>query len=95
LRLVQGLGHTPKPGFVALLAWLPSFVLTPLLWVAGRTRAVKDLGEFGPAEVRVLIDAMADAAQGKRQCSFPFAHDLSQRTTGMRAIGSSRDHRWP
>jgi 2-dehydropantoate 2-reductase len=65
LSLVQGLGHTPKPGFVALLAWLPSFVLTPLLWVAGRTRAVKDLGEFGPAEVRVLIDAMADAAPGK------------------------------
>jgi 2-dehydropantoate 2-reductase len=65
LEVVRGLGHSLKPGFVALLAWLPSFVLTALLWGFSRTAAVKDLGEFGPGEARELIDAMAVAAPGK------------------------------
>jgi 2-dehydropantoate 2-reductase len=65
LSLVQGLGHTLKPGFVSWLDRLPFFVLTPLMWATARTRAIKDLGEFGPVEVRMLIDAMAQAAPGK------------------------------
>ena len=45
LSLVQGLGHTLKPSFVPWLARLPSFVITPLVWAAARSRAIKDLGE--------------------------------------------------
>jgi 2-dehydropantoate 2-reductase len=63
--LVRGLGHTLKPGFVAAMAWLPQWMLAALLWAASRTRGVKDLGEFGPVEVRALIDSMAAAAPGR------------------------------
>ncbi|MEI9947747.1 MAG: hypothetical protein WDO74_01915 [Pseudomonadota bacterium] len=65
LALVQGLGHNLKPKPVAVMAALPTFVLTAATWAFARTRAVKDLGEFGPAEARALIDAMAAAAPGK------------------------------
>jgi 2-dehydropantoate 2-reductase len=63
--LVRGLGHTLKPKAVALMSGFPSFVLTAILWAFARTRALKDLGEFGPTEARALIDAMAAAAPGK------------------------------
>jgi 2-dehydropantoate 2-reductase len=62
--LVQSLGHTLKPKPVALMAAFPSLVLTAITWAFARTRALKDLGEFGPAEARALIDAMAAAAPG-------------------------------
>jgi 2-dehydropantoate 2-reductase len=65
LSLVQGLGHTLKPRPVAWMARLPAFVLTALTWALARTRALRDLGEFGPTEARNLIDAMAAAAPGK------------------------------
>lgn len=65
LDVVKGLGHTLKPGFVALMRQLPSFVLTLMLWASARMAAVKDLGAFGPSEARELIDAMAAAAPGK------------------------------
>jgi 2-dehydropantoate 2-reductase len=65
LALVRELGHTLKPAFVVWLARLPSFVLTALLWIFGRTAAVKDLAELGPGEARELIDAMAAAAPGR------------------------------
>ncbi len=63
--LVQSLRHTLKPKPVALMASLPSFVLTAFTWAFARTRALKDLGQFGPAEARALIDAMAAAAPGR------------------------------
>jgi len=63
--LVRALGHSLKPGFVPLLAALPAFVLTAMTWCFSRTASVRDLGEFGPAESRALIDAMAAAAPGK------------------------------
>ncbi len=65
LRVVRGLGHTLKPRLASLLAALPAWLLTTLLWMFGRTAAVKDLGEFGPHEARSLIDAMAAAAPGR------------------------------
>ncbi len=61
MALVRSLGHAIQPGFVALLARLPAPVLAGLLWAVGRTAAVKDMGAFGSAEVRSLIDAMAAA----------------------------------
>jgi 2-dehydropantoate 2-reductase len=65
LALVRELGHPLKPGFVAVLGGLPSFLLTALLWAFARTAANKNLGEFGPAETRALIDAMTRAAPGR------------------------------
>jgi 2-dehydropantoate 2-reductase len=65
LALVRGLGHLLKPGFVAVLGGLPSFLLTAILWAFARTAANKNLGEFGPAEPCALIDAMTKAAPGR------------------------------
>lgn len=65
LEVVRGLGHTLKPGMVALMARAPTFVLTIAVWMFSRTAANKNLGEFGPAETRALIDAMTAAAPGK------------------------------
>jgi len=60
--LVRALGHPLKPGIVAALARLPGFLLTALAWGFGRSTDAKNVGEFGPVEVRWLIDAMARAA---------------------------------
>lgn len=62
--LVRALGHDVRPGPIAAVARLPRFVLAPLLWLAARSSAVKDLGAFGPGEVRALIDAMAASSPG-------------------------------
>lgn len=64
LALVRALGHGLKPRLVSLLPALPAVVLTGAIWAFARTRANRDLGEFGPAEVRALIDAMTAAAPG-------------------------------
>ena len=65
LGVVRGLGHRLTPGFVGVMAALPSVVLTLMLWMFARLDANKNLGEFGPGETRALIDAMAAAAPGK------------------------------
>jgi len=62
LALVRSLGHTIKPAMVARLARLPFPLLTGALWLFSRTAIHKKLGEFGPEEVRGLIDAMVVAA---------------------------------
>jgi 2-dehydropantoate 2-reductase len=59
--LVRALGHEIKPRFVALCARMPAPILTGLLWAFSRTSAVRDLGAFGPGEVRSLIDSMVAA----------------------------------
>jgi 2-dehydropantoate 2-reductase len=65
MALVRSLGHVIKPRAIALMARLPAPVLTGVLWVVGRTSGVKDLGAFGPNEVRSLIDAMTAAGPMK------------------------------
>ena len=60
--LVRSLGHSLKPRIVAGLARMPHLPRTALLWLFSRSRAVKDVGEFGPTETRCLIDSMAAAA---------------------------------
>lgn len=61
LGLVRSLGHTLEPAIVARLARLPFPMLTGAVWLFSRTASVKNLGEFGPAEARGLIDAMVAA----------------------------------
>jgi 2-dehydropantoate 2-reductase len=65
LALVRSLGHTIKPALVARLAKLPFPLLTSAVWLFSRTAGVKDLGAFGPGEVRALIDSMAAVGSGK------------------------------
>lgn len=62
--LVRSLGHTLKPRAVSFVAALPAFLLTAIIWAFSRSKANRSLGEFGPAEARVLIDSMAAAASG-------------------------------
>jgi 2-dehydropantoate 2-reductase len=63
--LVRALGHAIKPGYVALLARMPSILQLGLVWTFSRTAGVKNLGGFGPDEVRALIDAMTAAGPGQ------------------------------
>jgi len=44
-----------------LCARMPDPILTGLLWAFSRTSAVRDMGAFGPGEVRSLIDSMVAA----------------------------------
>lgn len=61
MALVRALGHAIKPPAVEWLARMPAAWLTGLIWGFSRTAAVRDMGAFGPVEVRSLIDAMAVA----------------------------------
>lgn len=56
--LVRALGHELKPAGIAMLARRSRPMQTAMLWAFSRLAAVRDLGEFGPMEVRSLIDAM-------------------------------------
>ena len=58
LRLVAATGHRVMPPFVAFLGWLPVCIHALLLRWSSGAAAVRDLGQFGPGEVRSLIDAM-------------------------------------
>ena len=65
LALVRSLGHTLEPAIVAWVARLPFSVLTGAIWLFCRTAKHKKLGEFGPGEVRGLIDAMVAAGPAR------------------------------
>ena len=65
LGLVRRLGHPLKPGFLVVLARMPAAVRIALLYWFSRSKINKDLGEFGPAETRGLIDAMAAVGPGQ------------------------------
>ncbi len=62
---MRDLGHTLTPSPVRALSRLHRPVVRALLWAASRTKVLRDLGELGPAEPRMLIDMMAAAAPGK------------------------------
>lgn len=64
-RVVRQLGHAVTPSVVLVLSRLPRSVVTALLWAMSRTAMLRDLGELGPAEPRMLIDMMTAAAPGK------------------------------
>jgi len=64
-RIVRELGHPIRPGFVAVLAGFPTFVLRFVIWAMSRTQMQRELGLLGPAEPRMLIDMMTAAAPGK------------------------------
>lgn len=61
LELVRSLGHAIEPAIAGRLARLPFPILTGAIWLFGRTASVRNLGEFGPVEARVLIDTMVAA----------------------------------
>ena len=63
--LVRDLGHRLVPRIVAMVSAVPAPVLTALLWAFSRTADARNVGEFGPAETRWLIDAMAEMAPGR------------------------------
>lgn len=65
LALVKSLGNKVIPGFVATLGRMPSAMLASIIWSMSRTASVRDLGEFGGAEARELIDAMVKAGPDK------------------------------
>lgn len=67
-RLVHGFPNMAaffEDGNVAALARLTASILTALVCLFSRTAAVRKLGEFGPDEVRALIDAMTAAGPGR------------------------------
>jgi 2-dehydropantoate 2-reductase len=57
-RLVRSQGHKVRPGMLTVLAIAPRWFGAPLLWAFARSAAVRELGAFGPAETRWLIDSM-------------------------------------
>ncbi|MGE0792367.1 MAG: ketopantoate reductase family protein [Sandaracinaceae bacterium] len=61
VRIVRALGNDLRPRSTALLARLPRFVLTLLLFLMSRTQTIRDLGRLGTAEPRMLIDMMQAA----------------------------------
>jgi 2-dehydropantoate 2-reductase len=63
--LVRSLDHPLMPRVVAVLAALPRPVSAVLLWAFSRSADARKVGEFGPAETRWLIDAMAEMAPGR------------------------------
>jgi len=63
--LVRGLGHSLMPSVVAVLPALPRPVSTAILWAFSRSADARNVGAFGPAETRWLIDAMAEAGPGR------------------------------
>jgi 2-dehydropantoate 2-reductase len=64
-RIVRDFGHSLAPSFVRTLSRLPRALLQGLLWAMSRTKMLRELGELGPAEARMLIDMMTAAAPGK------------------------------
>jgi 2-dehydropantoate 2-reductase len=64
-RIVHELGHTLAPSSVHALSRLPRSLVKALFWATSRTRMLRDLGAFGSAEARMLIDLMTTAAPGK------------------------------
>lgn len=62
MRIVRVLGNDLRPASIAQLARLPHLVVTGLLWALSRTRTIRELGELGAAEPRMLADMMDAAA---------------------------------
>lgn len=64
-KSIKRLGNALRPRLVAALHRMPSTLSALVLWLASRSAAVRDLGEFGPAETRWLIDSLAEWAPGQ------------------------------
>ncbi|APR74743.1 2-dehydropantoate 2-reductase [Minicystis rosea] len=64
-RIVRELGHTIAPSALRTLSRLPRSIIQAVLWAMSRTRMLRELGELGTAEPRMLIDMMTAAAPGK------------------------------
>lgn len=60
-RIVRAMGNELRPVSVAKLSRLPSLLVTALLWAMSRSKMLRELGELGAAEPRMLIDMMSAA----------------------------------
>lgn len=64
IDVVRQMGHTVTPAAVAVLSWLPVFVVGWMMWAFSRLPYAKELGSMGPGEVQSLIDGMTATAPG-------------------------------
>lgn len=63
--IVRRLGHRLVPSAVAVAMRLPVSILAVLLILMNTSRIQRELGSFGPTEVRALIDGMQALAPGQ------------------------------
>ncbi|MBC8072072.1 MAG: ketopantoate reductase family protein [Deltaproteobacteria bacterium] len=57
-RIVQALGNDLRPGGVRMLSGIPRTLATLLLWAMSRTKLLRELGQLGSTEPRMLADMM-------------------------------------
>jgi 2-dehydropantoate 2-reductase len=60
-RIVLAMGNDVRPKVLAWLSRVPRVVAAQLLWLMSRTRMLRELGELGAAEPRMLADMMSAA----------------------------------
>lgn len=61
-EIVRAQGNAILPTVLGILVKIPGPIVTGLLWALSRTKMLRDLGRLGPAEPRMLIDMMNQAA---------------------------------
>ncbi len=59
--LVRSLGNAITPSAMALMSHAPDVMTALVVWIASRTKTVRELGALGPGEARMLIDMMSAA----------------------------------
>lgn len=60
-QIVRAMGNSIRPKALGSLASFPRWVTAALLWALSRTKLLRELGELGTAEPRMLADMMAKA----------------------------------
>lgn len=70
MRIVRAMGNDVRPKVLAWAARLPRFIAAQLLWLMSRTKMLRELGELGSAEPRMLGDMMTAA---KPELAVPLA----------------------
>lgn len=60
--IVRSAGNALTPGGIRRMFTMPLGMLALSMWMFSRTKLLRDLGELGPAECRLLIDMMSTAA---------------------------------
>lgn len=61
MRIVRAMGSDVRPKVLGRVASLPRFFQAQLMWLMSRTKMLRELGELGSAEPRMLADMMIAA----------------------------------
>jgi len=61
MRIVRAMGNDLRPKLLARVSRTPGVVMAGLLWLMSRTKMLRELGELGSAEPRLLADMMTAA----------------------------------